>query len=307
LISLSGIAHILVTILAGFILLFGASWKNCPDQGAQYNMLAQNAKTETSFAIDAIYRVQPTPSTSDASEIYVDAGSFVDLIPNPEDTSYHVMEYCFTDPLNRITGYVISSQKATNIQNVAEEIPNSQYLNQGFFKDLRIIAPLSGDYKLQVIGIRDGGYKMYFTLAGEGRPVKHKLFNGISRIISPGTTHTYQIAYDRDDVSKSQLTKIVSPQEIEDGLIIASKFHWIDNNEIHSSLTQQMKKAKAAHDRGEISRATAILEAFINEVERQKGKHIKNEAADIFIDDAQTYIEQLNGKKRLLTPVRPLK
>jgi hypothetical protein len=68
-----------------------------------------------------------------------------------------------------------------------------------------------------------------------------------------------------------------------------------------------MKKAKAAHKRGEISRATAVLEGLINEVERQKGKHIKNEAADIFIDDAQTFMLQLKGKRGLLTPVRPSK
>jgi hypothetical protein len=265
------------------------------DPDATHSTLEQYV--EPNFAFERIYRVRPTPSASDASEIYIDAVSFADLTPNPQDTSYDVMEYCITDPLNRKTGYIISSQKTADIQNVIKEIPDSQYLNQGSFKTFRLLSPLSGDYKLQVVGIRDGGYKMAFTLVGAGTSLDHKLFRGISRIISPGTIHNYQITYDRDDVSKSQLIKIVSPQEIKDSLNIASKFHWIDNNGILNSLAKKIENAESAIDRGQIDSAINILGAFINEVQAQKGKHIKNEAADTLIDDAQSYIAQLKGKK----------
>jgi hypothetical protein len=61
----------------------------------------------------------------------------------------------------------------------------------------------------------------------------------------------------------------------------------IDNSGAKDSLEVKLKLAKEKIEKGKIDTAMNILNAFINEVHAQKGKHISSKAGVILIADAQ--------------------
>jgi hypothetical protein len=232
----------------------------------------------------------------DRSCLYISMGSFAQMINNELEWSpVAVAEYCVTDSLGRKTGYDITSHRKI------KEIPGSHYWENGPFgvgdvsSDLMVMNPISGDYTLEIVGVKEGGYCLTFWPRDSA--MRQQKTNGGMRIISPGTVHQYSISFDRDNVNNSQIHKIVSIQEIQEGLRIALNLKWIDNQGIFNSLNQKLDNAKSAARRGKIEATLNLLEDFINEVNAQRGMHIRKRTADILIDDAQSYIEQLKAKK----------
>jgi DNA-binding beta-propeller fold protein YncE len=67
----------------------------------------------------------------------------------------------------------------------------------------------------------------------------------------------------------------------------------IDNAGTANSLKAKLDDAQKKIDQGNIKAAENILQAFINEVEAQSGKHITTEVAEILITDARYVIEHL--------------
>jgi len=67
----------------------------------------------------------------------------------------------------------------------------------------------------------------------------------------------------------------------------------IDNGGIANSLTQKLENAQKDLDKGKTKNAISKLEAFINEVQAQSGKHITVDAANLLIADAQWVIAHL--------------
>jgi len=67
----------------------------------------------------------------------------------------------------------------------------------------------------------------------------------------------------------------------------------IDNQGIVTSLLAELNAAQKLIDDGKIDQAKNILEAFINEVEAQSGRHITLEAADILIESAEYILSHL--------------
>ena len=68
----------------------------------------------------------------------------------------------------------------------------------------------------------------------------------------------------------------------------------IDNAGIFNSLIQKLQGAQAALNKGKTNAAINKLQAFINEVQAQSGKHIAADAAAVLIADAQWVIAHLN-------------
>jgi hypothetical protein len=66
----------------------------------------------------------------------------------------------------------------------------------------------------------------------------------------------------------------------------------IDNAGIAHSLQASLDAAQVKMDQGNVNAAQNLLQAFINHVEAQRGKHITPEAAGILIADAQYVIAQ---------------
>jgi predicted negative regulator of RcsB-dependent stress response len=70
---------------------------------------------------------------------------------------------------------------------------------------------------------------------------------------------------------------------------------FIDNQGITNSLLAKLDAAQAAFDRGQNSVAINKLQAFINEVRAQAGKHIKQPHAGHLIEHAQMVIQALKN------------
>lgn len=67
----------------------------------------------------------------------------------------------------------------------------------------------------------------------------------------------------------------------------------IDNEGIAEASHAFIEQAQARIDKGNVKAATNVLNAFINYVNAQSGKHISTEAAQALIDSAQTVINNL--------------
>jgi len=207
-----------------------------------------------------------------------------------EFTSFNVVELCLTDHLNQMTGYDSLTQKSVI------NIPDSSY---GSYEN---ISPFNGynqitlnkvestNYKLYVIGIKNGGYIVDFTFYDGNLSNKSVTLEGITSL---GNVHEYNLIFDPTHIENCQAKKLLTPEGIKTCLRSAFNLNWIDNKGILNSLTKKMENADAAYKRGQTGTAINILQAFINEVEAQKGKHIASTAADILIDDANSLIQQL--------------
>jgi hypothetical protein len=67
----------------------------------------------------------------------------------------------------------------------------------------------------------------------------------------------------------------------------------IDNEGIYNALMQKLLAVDAADRRGRQNAAANVLEAFINSVMAQSGKHIDPAAAELLIEDAQWILDHL--------------
>jgi hypothetical protein len=68
---------------------------------------------------------------------------------------------------------------------------------------------------------------------------------------------------------------------------------WIDNQGIANSLDQKLDNAKSKLQRGDTTAAKNSLQAFVNEVEAQNGKHLTSEAYALLKFNAQYLISKL--------------
>ncbi|HEX9133911.1 MAG TPA: hypothetical protein VF844_16590 [Ktedonobacteraceae bacterium] len=75
----------------------------------------------------------------------------------------------------------------------------------------------------------------------------------------------------------------------------AAQQGFIDNQGITNSLLAKLDAAQAALDRGQTSVAINTLQAFINEVQAQAGKHIVQPHAGHLIERAQLVIQALKN------------
>ena len=74
----------------------------------------------------------------------------------------------------------------------------------------------------------------------------------------------------------------------------------IDNSGVYNSLMQKLQAIQASMDRKGKQNSTAnVLQAFINEVTAQSGKHITTEAAALLIADAQWVLAHLPPPEQL--------
>ena len=68
---------------------------------------------------------------------------------------------------------------------------------------------------------------------------------------------------------------------------------WIDNHDIRNSMNKKLENAKKQLDEGKTKQAVNIINAFINEVDAQKGKHINSEAYALLKYNAEYLVEKL--------------
>ena len=71
---------------------------------------------------------------------------------------------------------------------------------------------------------------------------------------------------------------------------------WISNEGIMNSLDQKLENAKQQLQKGNTKSASNIIQAFINEVEAQNGKHLTSEAYALLKYNAEYLLEKMGGK-----------
>jgi len=71
---------------------------------------------------------------------------------------------------------------------------------------------------------------------------------------------------------------------------------FIDNQGVTNSLFAKLGAAQAAFDRGQTGTAINLLNAFINEVQAQAGKHIDQMHAEHMVMHAQMVIRALKNE-----------
>jgi hypothetical protein len=211
---------------------------------------------------------------------------------------FNVIELCLTDHLNRRTGYDYSTQKMVG------DIPDScfsghdgrpdAHFRPNAYQQMTLNSMASTNYKLQVVGTKVGGYIVECHL--HENYLNTKTFS-VERITFPGAVHEYEIVVDYTLINCSKMTKRVSSGEIGGSLQTAFHLNWIDNQELLNSLTKNIENAESAIKGGQIDTAIDKLGALINKVQAQKGKHIVKKAADVLIDDARSYIDQIKAIK----------
>jgi 2',3'-cyclic-nucleotide 2'-phosphodiesterase (5'-nucleotidase family) len=106
------------------------------------------------------------------------------------------------------------------------------------------------------------------------------------------TVYAMDKAYNQSTQSVT-FTVIATPESLLDGVNRFYDEGKIDNQGIANSLTKKLENVQKSLDKGKIDSAINQLNAFINEVQAQSGKHITTEAAKVLIADAQWVINSL--------------
>lgn len=74
----------------------------------------------------------------------------------------------------------------------------------------------------------------------------------------------------------------------------ACELQWITNKGVCNSLESKLKNVSRHLDKGKSKQAGNVLEAFIKEVEAQKGKHLTSEGYGLLYYNARYLLEQIN-------------
>lgn len=244
-------------------------------------------------------------ASEDMSLMEIGALSFTGFTHSYDFSAEFFIELCLTDPLGRKVGYDPETNKYFRKipyprpyelpEFLAGEIPGSAYfngVNPILQKGIQVKEPMSGNYRLQVIATQAGGYVMNIFLRDTNGGRWHSDELNSERIVSPGTVHTYKIYYDSEDINNLKAKKIVTFEELKTSLQVASSLHWINNTGTMNKLMTRLQNADAAFAKGQTRSLRTKLKGFINEVKAQRGKHIREEAADILINDTETFIKQ---------------
>lgn len=243
--------------------------------------------------------------------IDIGAASFTGFTHSYDFSPEPFIELCLIDPLGRKAGYDYVTGKyfrritypisLKSREPLPGEIPDGSYDYEYSVMGHRaqkiiVRKAMPGKYTLQVSSTQAGGYVMSITIRDASGNLWFSQGTNLNlkRIISSGMVHTYSISFNGDDINKLKVTKDVTSGELKTGIQIAFDLTWIDSDGVLNSLIQELENADSALARGQTNSAVNELQAFINEVEAQKGRHINKEAAEILADDARTLI---NGIK----------
>ncbi|MBI5874270.1 MAG: hypothetical protein HZB81_00190 [Deltaproteobacteria bacterium] len=200
------------------------------------------------------------------------------------------VELLIIDPQGNKTGFDPS------VNAIVEQIPNSGWGVDDFpgippTRFVGIGEPKGGIYKVEIIGInRTTTYTFGIRMADSTGNFHQPVFNGITSL---GIISIYTITYDPTPGITPKVERVVTTEDLKNDINIAFDLGLIDNAGIKQSLLAKLDVAENSIKRGQKQAAINQLNAFINEVNAQKGKHIKDEAFKIFLEDAQYIMEHL--------------
>jgi len=100
-----------------------------------------------------------------------------------------------------------------------------------------------------------------------------------------------------DNIGHADITKVQSNTSLTEMMTIdldeAYQKGWIDNKGIYNSLYKKLENAKKHLEKGKTKQAINQLNAFLNHLESQKGKHVNEEAYNLLHFNAKALIKRM--------------
>ncbi|MBD3339343.1 MAG: hypothetical protein GF353_09550 [Candidatus Lokiarchaeota archaeon] len=148
----------------------------------------------------------------------------------------------------------------------------------------------NGEYKVEVIGFQLVEYEVYISIRAPSHDEINYKYKGP---ITKNMIQNFKFYY--SDVQSETLycKKIVFDNTLIMDIDLCYQFGHIKDKGIYKSLKKKAENAIKQHEKGNNNAAVNILNAFINEVNAQKGKKIDEwEAEKVLIYDAQELIDK---------------
>ncbi len=198
-----------------------------------------------------------------------------------------------TDPSGNLTGHDLSSGT------IVQAIPGSAYFSDSINDDetgvpadvtrqVPVFQPQQGTFNVNVNGTILGTYSLSIQVYSQDGGAQPGIV--LAGIEGPGSTTLYQVQLVSAPGSVSTAILVANFSSTLADIGNSLQLGLIGNSGIANSLS---KKISAAQKAGGSAR-TNILNAFINEVNAQAGKHVTGVAVDVLLQDAASLISQ-NG------------
>ncbi|MBI4119477.1 MAG: C39 family peptidase [Parcubacteria group bacterium] len=208
-------------------------------------------------------------------------------------------ELLLTDPLGRQIG------KNPVTGESFEEIPDGSYFSDAIgdptgeasptghvSKTIFIPEPPEGDYSLQVIGTDTGSYALTMQAVNNEGNLQQTETSGVT---DTGIAASFETSFSATVTEPPPLIKEVSPGTVRKDIEIAAQLKIIDNEGVANSLLQKLDAAEMNTQKNKLQTAQDILNALKQEVEAQKGKHIKEPFASVLLRDLNTLSRSLSS------------
>ena len=186
---------------------------------------------------------------------------------------------------------------------VLEEIPQSVHFVDSLRNDVTltppngkshsvlVFQPFAGPYTVLVTGLELGTYLLEAdSFSTDGTPQVGTSVNGIASV---GSSSTFQIQFGSAPNVSSTIARVASFQSALADIANSLALGLIDNAGIANALSSKIQAASSAASSGQNQAARNILNAFLNQLNAQTGKHITNVAPQVLVEDADSLISQL--------------
>ncbi|HEX7286531.1 MAG TPA: C39 family peptidase [Candidatus Angelobacter sp.] len=201
-------------------------------------------------------------------------------------------EMLLTGPSGQETGFDPGSGR------IVERIASSVYFRDSIRDDvsdappsevshlIEISQPAQGNYQVVVTGVKLGTYFLSSRMfSRDGSPQPDILIPGIA---GPGSTSSYAMQVNSTPGAASSVSIAATFSSTVDDITNSLHLGLIDNQGISTSLSQKIQAAQAVTGPARAN----ILQAFINEVNAQAGKHIRDIAVQVLLGDANSLLSE---------------
>jgi hypothetical protein len=151
--------------------------------------------------------------------------------------------------------------------------------------------PINGSYTVQLNGLALGTYELAVTAfnINGGREVS-AVVNGVASV---GSTSSFQIQYVPTPGATATIMRLATFQSTLADIANSLALGLIDNAGIANALSSKIQAASSAASSGQNQTAGNVLNAFLNQLNAQTGKHITGVAPQVLLEDANSVISQL--------------
>lgn len=155
-----------------------------------------------------------------------------------------------------------------------------------------IIEPSNGNYIIELIGKALCSFDLEISIdRGDDEGLKGYSIIGV---LDEGLTSKIILTYNSDPTKPAaSIVRLASPSSLKQDISLSRKIGWIENDGIMNSLLKKAEAIEASIAKGKNDTAKNQLNAFVNEINAQKGKQIDEKAVKVFLEDVQYIIDQL--------------